>query len=296
MTALFKIIIIYLIQYIMNLKLLYTLILLFSITVANILAQENFNNLIINTDSINNDTINENIFSDFVESVEDINLEMVAIKGGTFNMGGKIKEDEQVIHKVLVDDFYIGKFEITQKQWLVVMGYNPSKNKGEKLPVEQVSWKQVQLFLVKLNTLTKKTYRLPTEAEWEYSARAGTTSNFNTGDCLISSQANYNANYPLKNCTKGEYRKKEIPVGSFLPNNWGLYDMHGNVWEWCNDWYGENYYNESPQNNPKGPNSGTHRVIRGGGWGYFASGCRSANRGFYGTTISFDDIGFRVVY
>ncbi len=279
-----------------KIQLLTILVSLFSLTIESINAQEVLNNLKIESNSSNVDTISESSFLNYIDTTVNINLEMIAIKGGAFNMGSNFREEEQPIHKVYLDDFYIGKFEVTQKQWLAIMSYNPSRYKGSNLPVEQVSWKKVAEFLVKLNNLTGKKYRLPTEAEWEYSTRAGTTSNFNTGDCLTSTHANYNANYPLKNCEKGEYRKKEIKVGSFMPNNWGLYDTHGNVWEWCNDWYSEDYYKESPENNPKGPTSGTYRVMRGGGWGYFAAGCRSANRGFYGATISYDDLGFRVVH
>jgi len=230
----------------------------------------------------------------FTDTTKGLNINMIAIEAGSFMMGSDLEEEEQPIHLVSLDEFYIGKFEVTQAQWVKIMGYNPSKNKGDSLPVEQISWNSVQKFITKLNQLTGKTYRLPTEAEWEYAARAGTETLFHMGNCLSPSDANYNGNFPYKKCEKGIYRRKQLPVGSFEPNAWGLYDIHGNVWEWCNDIYSDNYYKISPEQNPKGAEKGVYRVIRGGGWGYFADGCRSANRGFYGGSISYDDIGFRL--
>ncbi|MDD4209954.1 MAG: formylglycine-generating enzyme family protein [Bacteroidales bacterium] len=136
--------------------------------------------------------------------------------------------------------------------------------------------------------------RLPTEAEWEYACRAGTTSHFNTGKCLNTTQANYDGYYPMEGCSEGINRGKTMPVGSFAPNAWGLYDMHGNVWEWCNDWYGD--YPSYVQTNPKGPASGLRRVYRGGSWNDIAHYCRSADRGRYDDPIvSRIDIGVRVV-
>lgn len=242
------------------------------------------------------DNLSESVaFKNFTDTTLALNIEMVAIKGGSFNMGSNMAEKEQPIHTVSLRNYYIGKYEVTQRQWHIVMGYNPSKVVGDSLPVEQVSWKNVQLFLTRLNKLTGKNYSLPSEAQWEYAARAGTTTHFNTGNCLSTDDANYNGTSPLIGCEKGIYRRKEVPVGSFKPNNWGLYDVHGNVWEWCSDYYAEDYYKNSPAQDPKGPNSGSYKIIRGGGWGYFGAGCRSAYRGFYGPTLSFDDIGFRLV-
>lgn len=237
----------------------------------------------------------ETTISNFIDTTKGLQLHMVAIEGGSFMMGSDLEVEEQPIHEVILDDYYIGMFEVTQHQWKTIMGHNPSRYKGDSLPVEQISWNTVQRFLTKLNTLTGKNYRLPTEAEWEYAARAGTSSLFHFGDCLSTDQANYNGNFPYKTCPTGVYRKKHLPVGSFAPNAWGLYDIHGNVWEWCNDIYADEYYKSSPKENPQGAEKGTYRVIRGGGWGYFADGCRSANRGFYGASISYDGIGLRLV-
>ena len=145
--------------------------------------------------------------------------------------------------------FYMQTTEVTQGQWKKVMGNNPSgfKDCGDDCPVEQVSWNDAQEFIKKLNQMegTNK-YRLPTEAEWEYAARAGTTTPFYTGNCLSTDQANYNGNYPLTGCPKGQFREKTMRVGSFEPNAWGLYDMYGNVWEWCQDWFDDYTWREPP--------------------------------------------------
>jgi formylglycine-generating enzyme required for sulfatase activity len=238
----------------------------------------------------------------FTESVNGVNIEMVPIKGGTFLMGNFASEDDsQTIHQVMVSDFYIGKYEVTQAQWKAVMGNNPSNFKGDNLPVETVSWNDVQEFLQSFNAKTGLTYRLPTEAEWEYACRAGTTTPFNTGNNLKTSQANYDGNYPYKDNIKGEFRKKTMPVGSFPPNGWGLYDMHGNVWEWCNDWYVEHYYHstDSPLFNPTGPSTPppwSPRVFRGGGGDSSAKSCRATYRGSSSQGNSNRYIGFRLCY
>jgi formylglycine-generating enzyme required for sulfatase activity len=228
--------------------------------------------------------------------------EMVFVQGGTFTMGSPESEPErssgEVQHQVTLSSFYIGKYEVTQGQWKAVMGSNPSyfKDKGDNYPVERVSWNDVQEFLWKLNAATGKRYRLPTEAEWEYACRAGSTTPFNTGNNLTTSQANYDGNYPYNGNAKGTYLQRTQPVGSYSPNAWGIYDMHGNVWEWCSDWYGD--YSTSAQTNPPGPSSGSLRVLRGGSWNYDAESCRSALR--YGSFPFYPDYdsyggGFRVV-
>ena len=221
--------------------------------------------------------------------------QMVLVKGGEFMMGDDNGlGNEKPAHKVVVSDFYIGKYEVTQKEWIDIMGTNPSYFKGcDNCPVEYVSWDDVQEFLKKLNQKIGKTYRLPTEAEWEYACRAGTTTPFNTGNNLTTSQANYNGNI---NNPKGEYREKTMPVGSFAPNALGLCDMHGNVWEWCGDWYDEKYYISSPHDNPKGPSTGSNRVVRGGGWSFNAQDCRSAYRFSSSLGRRNDSLGFRLVF
>jgi len=217
-----------------------------------------------------------------------VRMDFVWIPAGTFRMGSPASEHEVRITK----GFWMGKYEVTQEQWQGVMGSNPSRFTGNgRLPVERVSWNDVQGFIGKLRG---PGYRLPTEAEWEYACRAGTTTPFNTGNCLSTSQANYNGNYPYSGCSRGEYRQKTTQVGSFAANAWGLYDMHGNVWEWCSDWYGENYYASSPRDDPRGPSSGTARVLRGGSWSHFAQSCRSAYRYRYTPDARRYSYGFRL--
>ncbi len=227
---------------------------------------------------------------------EDEDYNMVFIKGGTFQMGSNNGyEREKPVHTVTVSDFYIGKYEVTQKQWEEIMGNNPSYFKGDNLPVEQVSWNDIQEFIKKLNRKTGKKYRLPTEAEWEYACRAGTTTPFNTGNCLSTNQANYDGNYPYKECSKGTYREKTTTVGSFSPNAWGIYNMHGNVYEWCQDVYKSDFYSQSKNaTNPIYAGSGSRRVIRGGSWNGYSEYCRSADRSSYAPSYSNDYIGFRL--
>ncbi|NLN02440.1 MAG: SUMF1/EgtB/PvdO family nonheme iron enzyme, partial [Lentisphaerae bacterium] len=224
-----------------------------------------------------------------------VKLEMDWCPPGTFMMGspsgeaGRWYDDTQ--HRVtLTKGFWMGKYEVTQAQWEAVMGSNPSyfKNAGRSAPVEQVSWDDCQEFVRKLNVrVPGGGFRLPTEAEWEYACRAVTSTVFQYDNDLDASMANFNGNYRYGNGRKGEYRLKTLPVGSFRPNVWGLYDMHGNVWEWCQDWHGE--YPSGSVTDPAGPGSGSNRVYRGGGWYCFARGCRSACR-------SRGDPGDRVIY
>jgi len=217
------------------------------------------------------------------------------IEGGTFQMGSTTGDsDEQPVHSVTLSTYYMSKYEVTQAQWKAVMGSNPSSFSGcDKCPVENVSWDDIQTFIQKLNAQTGQTYRLPTEAEWEYACRAGTTTPFNTGNNLTTSQANYHGDYPYNGNPKGEYRVKTTPVGTFAPNAWGLYDMHGNVREWCSDWYGT--YPSGSQTNPTGAATGSRRVFRGGSWYSFAQYCRSAYR-YYSAPDNRDYyLGFRLV-
>ncbi len=212
-----------------------------------------------------------------------LGMKFVYIAPGSFMMGSPgdepSREDDEKQHKVtLTKGFYVQTTEVTQGQWKKIMGNNPSyfKECGDDCPVEQVSWDDAQEFIKKLNKKEGKAYRLPTEAEWEYAARAGTTTPFAFGSCLSTDQANYDGNYPLEGCTKGKYREKTVTVASFASNSWGLYDMHGNVWEWCSDWYGE--YPTGAVTDPAGPGRGSYRVLRGGGWLNLACYCRSAGR------------------
>jgi formylglycine-generating enzyme required for sulfatase activity len=222
-----------------------------------------------------------------------IGMEFVLIPAGSFTMGAdKNFEDaddaETPQHPVSISKpFYLGKFEVTQEQWSAVMGNNPSNVKGLNNPVEQVSWNDVQVFITRLNKQEGHSrYRLPTEAEWEYAARAGTTSAYSFGD-----DADSLGRYAWYQDNSGV---ETHAVGQKEPNAWGLYDMHGNVFEWVQDWYGARYYSNSPGADPKGPSSGEDRVIRGGGLDSDAWGCRSANRVEGAPKDPISDIGFRL--
>ncbi len=240
-------------------------------------------------------------------------MEFVWIKGGCFMMGQPREEKKQLLkergqgdynqyytnelpsHEVCVDDFYLGKYEVTQAEWSKVMGHNPAKfRKNGRHPVEMVSWRQSMAFIEKLSS---DFYRLPTEAEWEYAARAGTTTPFSFGDSISPDQSNFDGNFPFgKGKHKGTYREQTTEVGSFPANPWGLHDMHGNVLEWTADWYAPEYYKYSQRSNPSGPSSGRNRVIRGGCWYADGARCRSANRRGNDPRGSSATLGFRVVF
>lgn len=227
-------------------------------------------------------------------------MDFVWIPEGCFQMGSPESEegrdsDEGPVHRVCLDGFWMGKTEVTQAQWQQVMRENPASfDKDEVVqdtsqhPVESVSWNAVQNFLHKLGwPAGKQIYRLPTEAEWEYAARAGTTTMFSFGDDpdTLGEYAWYGSK------SDGETH----PAGQLEPNAWGLYDMHGNVWEWCQDWYDSDYYSQSPQENPQGPSAEKYRVIRGGDFSTSIYDLRSANRNRYYPAHGSYDIGFRVV-
>ena len=219
-------------------------------------------------------------------------IAMVYVSGGTFTMGATSEQgsdaysDEKPAHSVTLSGYYIGKYEVTQELWKAVMGSNPSRFKGDNLPVERVSWNDVQEFLRKLNAMTGKRYRLPTEAEWEFAARGGNSSRGYkySGSNSIGNVAWYD----------GNSGSRTHAAGTKSPNELGIYDMSGNVREWCQDWYSSSYYVSSPRNNPRGPNSGSYRVFRGGGWVSNAGFCRVSYR-YDGTPDSrLSDLGFRL--
>lgn len=205
--------------------------------------------------------------------------DMVLIPAGKFKMGLPNQEHEVTLTK----PYYIGKYEVTQEQWVALGCENLSVFKGAKLPVINVSWFDSQEFIKKLNAKTDGGYRLPTEAEWEYACRAGTTTQYSFGDKIMPSDANYN----------DSKIGKPMKVGSYFPNKFGLYDMHGNVWEWCEDWYGA--YPKESVIDPKGPETGTYRALRGGGFITDDSSAFSFGRIHLRTPdLRYDGIGFRL--
>lgn len=251
---------------------------------------------------------------------------LVLISGGKFNMGSPDDEvqrgEDEVLHEVTVDDFYISAYEVTQKEYEDVMGENPSNFDGDNLPVENVSWYDAIEYCNKLSEKEGLTpvykidgdevawdrgangYRLPTEAEWEYAARGGTNTPFNTETSISDEEANYYGHYPYGieenyfsqsklETQPGEYRETTLDVGSFNPNKFGLYDMHGNVREWVYDYYGE--YDTENTDNPTGPLTGSLKVNRGGGWNDYAKHLRSAYRASFPPEQSSSNLGFRIV-
>jgi len=220
-----------------------------------------------------------------------IGMRLKEISAGSFIMGAVPGDDEANIdekpqHRVeITKAFYIGVYEVTQAQWQAVMGTNPSYFKGSRRPVEQVSWNDAVEFCRRLSQREGVTYRLPTEAEWEYACRAGTTTKFYWGN-------NMNGDYAWYRDNSGGKTHK---VGRKQPNGWGLYDMSGNVWEWCSDWYDEGYYGRSPAKDPVGPSSGMYRVVRGGCWTYYTANIRSSNRVRFSPDDWYYNNGFRVV-
>jgi formylglycine-generating enzyme required for sulfatase activity len=225
-----------------------------------------------------------------------VKMEFVLIPAGSFLMGSeKGGNDEKPVHKVTIaKPFYLGKYEVTQEQWQVVMGSNPSRFKGPKNPVEMVSWNGCQEFLKKINEKFPGIgSRLPSEAEWEYACRAGSTTEycFGDGETGLGDYAWYVTNSGRWSFTNSG--RETHPVGEKKPNAWGLYDMHGNVAEWCQDWYHDSYSGAPRDGSAWESPAGSTRVIRGGLWNYYALSCRSANRYRYHPDSRYYGIGFR---
>jgi formylglycine-generating enzyme required for sulfatase activity len=261
--------------------------------------------------------------------VNSVGMELVWIEPGTFMMGSPEEEvgrwDGERQHLVtLTQGYYLGATEVTRGQfsafvqatnyrteaemlgsawtldgsdnWSDVKGatwLNPGFTQDDSHPVVCVSWNDAVEFTKWLSGKEGRTYRLPTEAEWEYGCRAGTTTPFHTGETISTDQANYDGNYAYGAGRKGEYRDRTTPVGAFEPNAWGLYDMHGNAWEWCQDWYGD--YPAGDAMDPSGPDGGADRVLRGGGWFFIPRGCRSAYRLGGDPGNRYSNGGFRLV-
>jgi formylglycine-generating enzyme required for sulfatase activity len=230
------------------------------------------------------------------------------IPAGTFWMGspedeeGSV-EDEGPWHEVeITRPSSLGIYAVTQGEYARIMGANPSHFKlGDRHPVENVSWEDAVEFCQKLRALGEeesagRAYRLPSEAEWEYACRGPAISYqpFNLGSSLSATQVNFDGNFPYGGAPEGVYRERTVPVDEFAPNGWGLYQMHGNVWEWCSDWFDPEYYAKSPKQDPQGALGGSRRVRRGGSWGSRGRYCRSAYRGGDGPADRDCELGFRV--
>jgi len=216
-----------------------------------------------------------------------IGMKFVLIPPGRFVMGSdyseKGREEDETPHEVVISrPFYLGMTEVTQAQWFKVMGRRAGGFQGDDLPVESISWDDAVAFCRKLSALDGRTYRLPTEAEWEYACRAGSAGRF-SGDAVLADQA----------WTEANSDGRTHPVGTKKPNAWGLYDMHGNVAEWCADWYGP--YPDAQVVDPAGPREGKARVVRGGSWASFDRGCRSASRSSVPPSYQTRFVGLRVV-
>jgi formylglycine-generating enzyme required for sulfatase activity len=256
---------------------------------------------------------------------------LVLVPAGDFMMGSPDSEADRIDnegprHRVkIARPFYMGKYETRRDQFTRFVSETRYRTDAEKdgraytydggewghtsaaswrdpgmvqaddHPVTCVSWSDAKAFCDWLGGRTGMVVRLPTEAEWEYACRAGTTTAFHYGDSLGPDQANFNGNFPYGGAPKGAYRQKTVPVGSFAANAWGLHDMHGNLWEWCADWYDSGYYERAPLEYPAGPDDGTSRVLRGGSWNLHGDSCRSAHRGGYPPTYACSLFGFRVV-
>lgn len=229
-----------------------------------------------------------------------LGIKFVWIPPGSFMMGSPMEESErqanETQHKVtLTKGFYMGVYTVTQEEWQQVMNKNPSEFKGEKnLPVEAISWEDCQEFIAKLREKDKKPYRMPTEAEWEYACRAGTKTPFHFGETISTDQANYDGEGVYGNGKKGRFLGRTLPVGTFPANAWGLHEMHGNVWQWCQDWYGE--YPQGDAVDPVGAKTAKGRVLRGGAWYSDPLGCRSAFRFWFVPTSRRPYFGLRLCF
>lgn len=221
----------------------------------------------------------------------------VDIPSGSFEMGSPLTEigryENESLHDVVMNGFKMSKYEVTFEQYDAfcdATGRKKSNDEGwgrGKRPVINITWDDAKAFADWMGC------RLPTESEWEYACRAGSTTIFNIGDSLPTTDANYDGNFPYYNTPKGTFHSKSMPVGSYPANKWGLHDMHGNVWEWCSDWFGE--YPAAELKNPKGPRNGEYRIIRGGSWFYKGNDCRSAMRFSSSPIYSSNYIGIRLV-
>jgi len=270
----------------------------FSETISNLTAETSYYVRVYAINELGTRYGNEISFSTLFDPnfTNSIGMEFVYIEPGSFYMGSTVGDgDEQPVHQVtLTQGFYMGKYEVTQKQWVEIMGSNPSSSSyglGDNYPVNQVSWNDIQTFVTKLNEKEgENKYRLPTEAEWEFCAQAGTAANGEGPRWHFGNDESQLVNYAWYSSNSGS---RSHEVGTKLPNQYGLYDMHGNVWEWVQDWYGT--YSSSNQTDSTGPSSGSNRVGRGGSWDNSAGGTRSAFRNDYSPDSGLNNLGFRLV-
>jgi formylglycine-generating enzyme required for sulfatase activity len=234
-----------------------------------------------------------------------VKMAFVLVPPGRFWMGSpedeKERDKDETLHEVTITQpFYLGKYVVTQAQYKAVTGKDPSTFKGAELPVETVSWEEADAFARELSGKRgwKQLYRLPAEAEWEYACRGGRPFShpfgIGAGRSLSSTQANFHGNYPYGGAAKGPYLERATPVGNYPANALGLYDMHGNVWQWCADWYGDYPTANVTDSTGPAPGPGSGRVIRGGGWGGRASYCRAAYRRGVAPAYRDNDLGFRL--
>jgi formylglycine-generating enzyme required for sulfatase activity len=245
----------------------------------------------------------------YTEDLGGASLTLMLIPSGEFWMGAseepKSRDNERPRHLVKVSQFLMGHYAVTQAQWQVVAGYSqvdrelnpdPSRFKGADRPVEKVSWEDAQEFCQRLSAHTGKDYRLPSEAQWEYACRAGTETPFHYGEMITTELANYDGRSSYSGSPNGEYRGETIAVGSFPANDWGLHDMHGNVWEWCEDDYHDSYEGAPIDGSAWVDSDRTEarRLLRGGSWILIPRGCRSADRDYFTRDVIVIDVGFRV--
>ncbi len=268
---------------------------LFLISIGVIVFSQGLNKVVI-AHSISNSqhSVAESDSNKLAIAAIDFESEMVLVERGTFIMGctdeqgDQCEENEKPKHSVTLNSFYISRYEVTQLQWLTVMGTNPSINSNcESCPVENISWNEVQEFISKLNGLTGKNFRLPTEAEWEYAARGGSSADLTNSTVYAGSNSIDEVAWYWSNSDK-----KSQPVGLKKPNSLGLYDMSGNVYEWCSDIYGK--FSKTSKTNPKGFSSGIYRILRGGGWYYYEWLCRVSSRYYSNPRNKSPYFGFRL--
>ncbi len=268
-----------------------------------LLWQENYDSVVQQFQIATGDSLLVELYPKQKIHFDNYNFNMILVPGGSFLMKTASNSDEQQDTQVVIDSFFMAKFEVTQSLWETVMGNNPSKTVGENLPVENVTWTDVQAFIERLNKLSSRKFRLPTESEWDFAARGGNRTNDfkysgsnnldsvgwywrNSGDTLLQGR--------FDNETLKKNNGRIHHVGTLYPNELGICDMSGNVWEWTNDWFSDDYYNSGRITNPQGPSVGETRVCRGGSFMSKPNQCETDYRFSYPPTTSYMYLGFRL--